>query len=130
MLESPIDAFDIFAEVARELGDDAALEDLASLRQNIRAAEKRTAPYLARLLDTNSARLTNDRIDRVRESGRRLRSDLARLLREVTRTVARAIERATAARLAGDGAVRQELGRLAALETRVRAVEVWSRPGM
>lgn len=89
--------------------------------QSVRAAHKRALPYLERLLDTNSARMTNDLVNRVRESGARLRSELVATLKAVTTTAGRAIERARASRVAGEAAVQRELKRLADLDEALRA---------
>jgi hypothetical protein len=99
------------------------LEALRTREQSIRAAYKRALPYLDRLLDTNSARMTNDLVDRVRESGARLRSELATTLRGLTSTAERAIERARESLKAGDAGVQRELARLADLTGRLRAGE-------
>ena len=97
------------------------LDALRSREQTIRAAHKRTLPYLEHLLETNSARMMNDLVNRVRESGARLRSELVTTLRAVTTTAERAIERARASRATGEEGVRRELARLADLEERMRA---------
>jgi len=98
------------------------LDAMRSRDQAVRAAHKRSAPYLARLLETNSARLTNDLVERVRESGARLRSELGATLRAVTTGAGRALERARASLVAGDAAVRDQLHVLAALDARLRAL--------
>ncbi len=97
------------------------LDALRSRDQAIRAAHKRTLPYLEHLLETNSARMMNDLVNRVRESGARLRSELVTTLRAVTTTAGRAIERARASRAAGEEGGRRELARLTDLEERMRA---------
>jgi hypothetical protein len=98
------------------------LDAMRSREQAARAAHKRTAPYLARLLETNGARLTNDLVDRVRESGARLRSELASTLRAVTAAAERAITRARVSRASGEMAVQAELERLATLDALLRSV--------
>jgi len=98
------------------------LDALRSRQQAIRAAHKHALPYLERLLDTNSARMLNDLVDRVRDSGARLRSELAMMLRAVTTTAERAVERARASRATGEDAVRRERERLSELHARLRAV--------
>jgi hypothetical protein len=98
------------------------LDAMRSRDQALRAAHRRTAPYLARLLETNSARLTNDLVERVRESGDRLRSELGAALRAVTTGAGRALERARASLVAGDAAVRDQLEALAALDARLRTL--------
>jgi GTP-binding protein EngB required for normal cell division len=98
------------------------LDAMRSREQAARAAHKRTIPYLARLLETNGSRLTNDLVDRVRESGARLRSELGSTLRAVTAAAERAITRARVSRTAGEAAVQAELERLASLDARLRDV--------
>lgn len=85
---------------------------LLSREQAIRAAHKHGVRYLARLLETNSARVTNDLVDRATESGTRLRREISRLLGAVTATARRGIERAREAQEAGEPAVKAALGRL------------------
>lgn len=97
------------------------LDALRSREQTIRSAHKRSLPYLEHLLETNSARMMNDLVNRVRESGARLRSELVTTLRAVTTMAQRAIERARASRAAGEEGVRRELARLADLEERLQA---------
>jgi GTP-binding protein EngB required for normal cell division len=98
------------------------LDAMRSREKAVRAAYERTVPYLAQLLETNTARLTNDLVERVRESGARLRSELASTLRAVTTGAERAIARARDARDAGEAAVRAELERLAALDARLQGL--------
>jgi hypothetical protein len=89
---------------------------LRSREQAVRAAQRRATPYLLRLLDTNSSRVINDLVERVRESGRRLRGEIATLLRAIITTARRGAERAKAFRERGEGAVRDELARLDVME--------------
>jgi GTP-binding protein EngB required for normal cell division len=100
----------------------SVLDAVRSHDQAVRAAHKRTAPYLVRLLETNSARLTNDLVERVRESGARLRSELGTTLRAVTTGAERALQRARASLVVGDAAVRDQLDALDALDARLRAL--------
>ncbi len=98
------------------------LDALRNREQAGRAAHGRALPYLERLLDTNSSRMINDLVTRVRESGARLRSELVTTLRAVTTTAVRAIERARASHGAGGAAVQQELWHLDELAAQVRAI--------
>jgi hypothetical protein len=84
-----------------------------SREQAIRGAHKRATPYLLRLLDPNSSRVTNDGAERVRES--RIRGEIGTLLRAVTATARRGAVRAKASRERGGDVVREEFARLEAL---------------
>jgi GTP-binding protein EngB required for normal cell division len=97
------------------------LDALRNRQQAVRAAHGRALPYLERLLDTNSSRMINDLVSRVRESGAKLRSELVTTLRAVTTTAGSAIERARVSRSAGGAGVQQELAHLEELAVQVRA---------
>lgn len=88
-------------------------------RQN--ALVDHARPYLERLVDTNSARLTNDLIDQIRESRRKVASDIKRLLRGVTSSVERAVSEASAARTRGEPAVTAALAQLDRASASIRA---------
>lgn len=100
----------------------AVLYALRSRDEAIRAACKRAVPYLERLLDTNTARVINDVSQRVRESGRRLLSEIRTLLREVAETAQRGADRARTSRAQGEDAVRVEVARLETLARDVASV--------
>ena len=87
-----------------------------------RAVERDAAAYLERLLSTNSARVQNDLIDRVRESRRRLEAEIRARLSEAVRTATSALELARARRAEGDASVAAELSRLQ--EWRLRAQQI------
>jgi hypothetical protein len=91
-------------------------------RAALAAAQRDAAEYLERLLDTNSARVSNDLIDRVAESRRSLEGDLSALLREIATSAEHALEQARERHRAGDAAVRAELERLESLQQRVDAL--------
>jgi hypothetical protein len=92
------------------------MDAFRSREQAIRSVHARATPYLERLFDTNSSRVINDLTERVRESGARLRAEIAAVLKGVTETARRGAERAKASRERGEDAVRAELARLDALE--------------
>lgn len=96
---------------------------LLSPRRIARAAAHRHAgEYLERLLTSNSARVSNDLIDRVAESRRRLEAGLTSLLREVAASAEHALAQARERHAAGTQAVRAELDRLRALRDRTQAL--------
>ncbi len=88
-----------------------------------RAVERDAVAYLEQLLSTNSARVQNDLIDRVRESRRRLEAEIRARLSEAVRSATSALAQARARRAEGDAGVAAELNRLR--EWRLRA----SAPG-
>jgi GTP-binding protein EngB required for normal cell division len=87
-----------------------------------RAVERDTAPYLERLLSTNSARIQNDLIERVRESRRCLEAEIRSRLSEAVRSAASALERAKVRRAEGDASVAAELGRLQEWKLRAQRI--------
>ncbi len=91
----------------------------ASLR---RAVEHDAAAYLERLLSTNSARVQNDFIERVRESRGRLEAEIRARLSAAVRSATSALELAEARRAEGDASVAAELWRLH--EWRLRALQL------
>ncbi len=90
-------------------------------RQAMRDVLARGTRYLERLLASNSARIQNDLIDRVRESRRRLEADLRARLHEALEVAESAIGRAQDRHAAGQEAVRAEIERLEALRA-----ETWA----
>ena len=99
------------------------LADRVRSRGALRRAVKRdTAAYLAHLLSTNSARVQNDLIDRVRESRRRLEAEIRARLSDAVRSARSALEQAKSRRAEGDASVAAELHRLR--EWRVRAQRI------
>jgi hypothetical protein len=87
-----------------------------------RAVGRDAAAYLERLLSSNSARIQNDLIERVRESRRRLEAEIRARLSEAVRSATSALERAKARHAEGDASVAAELGRLDGL--RLRALQI------
>jgi hypothetical protein len=77
-------------------------------RRVIRAAER----YRRRLLDANSAGVTQDLRERVREGRRELEAEVQRVLRQVYETADRALVRARATYATGTAAIAAELERL------------------
>jgi hypothetical protein len=82
--------------------------------------ERDAAAYLERLLSSNSARIQNDLIERVRESRRRLEAEIRARLSEALRSARSALERAKTRRAEGEASVAAELQRI--VEWRLRAV--------
>jgi hypothetical protein len=91
-------------------------------RQAVRDVLVRGTQYLERLLASNSARIQNDLIDRVRESRRRLEADLRARLHEALEVAESAIGRAQDRHAAGQEAVRAEIERLEALRAATGAL--------
>ncbi|HEX7603094.1 MAG TPA: dynamin family protein [Polyangiaceae bacterium] len=87
-----------------------------------RAVERDAAAYLERLLSSNSARVQNDLIERVRESRRRLEAEIRARLSEAVRSATSALERAKVRRAEGDASVAAELRRLG--DWRLRAQQI------
>jgi GTP-binding protein EngB required for normal cell division len=77
-----------------------------------RAVERDTAAYLEHLLSTNSARVQNDLIERVRESRHRLESEIRARLSRAVLSARSALEQANARRAEGEASVAAELSRL------------------
>ncbi len=77
-----------------------------------RAVSRDAAAYLERLLSSNSARIQNDLIERVRESRRRLEAEIRSRLSEAVQSAASALDRAKARHAEGEASVAAELGRL------------------
>lgn len=73
--------------------------------------------YLRRLLETNSARVINDLLDRVLESRRQVESEVALYLRGVVTITERAADEGHRAHAAGTAAVASELARLDSIAT-------------
>jgi predicted GTPase len=88
-----------------------------------RRLRARASAYLDLLLETNAHRLVNDLIEQVRESRAALERELGHLLDESVGTAQRALERAAAARAAGEQEVRREIEELDRCLERLRAME-------
>jgi hypothetical protein len=85
-----------------------------------RAASRDAAAYLERLLSSNSARIQNDLIERVRESRRRLEAEIRSRLSEAVQSAVSALQRAKARRAEGEASVAAELLRLDDLKRRAQ----------
>ena len=77
-----------------------------------RGLDANTAAYLERLLSSNSARIQNDLVERVRESRRRLEAEIRSRLSEAVQTAVSALERAKARHAEGEASVAAEIERL------------------
>lgn len=84
--------------------------------------------FLVRLLETNSARVQSDILDRVQESRSRLEVEIRKLLHEVKRIAEEALVRAREVREEGELAVEAELSRLSRLETEVTVLAESPKP--
>jgi GTPase SAR1 family protein len=103
----------------------ARLLDLVGPRALRRRAIARDAGrYLERLLEVNSARVTNDFEARIAESRAQLEGELRARLRELVESAERAVERARLARAAGAAATGAELQRLGQLRAQILAARV------
>jgi predicted GTPase len=87
-----------------------------------RAVGRDAAAYLERLLSSNSARIQNDLIERVRESRRRLEAEIRARLSEAVRSATSALERAKARHAEGEASVAAEFGRLDGLRLRAQQI--------
>ena len=87
--------------------------------RSLAAIERAAGEYLEHMLETNSARIQNDLIERALESRLRLESEIRTRLREVYDSAERALDRARTRHAEGAAAVRADLERVAALRERV-----------
>jgi len=78
--------------------------------------------FLGWLFEVNSSRVQNDVLNRIEESRNRLEADIRKLLHEVSRIAAQALERARKARDEGAPAVDAALRRLGTLEMDISAI--------
>jgi GTP-binding protein EngB required for normal cell division len=85
--------------------------------------QKQAAEFLEHLLDSNSARVQSDILNRVQESRGRLEVEIRKLLHEVSRIAEQALAHARSAQSAGASAVQSELARLAQLDQEIH--ETW-----
>ncbi|MGE5715890.1 MAG: dynamin family protein [Acidobacteriota bacterium] len=93
--------------------------DRLRTRGSLRRAVLRDAgAYLERLLSSNSARIQNDLVERVRESRRRLEFEIRSRLSEAVRSAVSALARAKARHAEGEACVAAELARLDDLKRR------------
>ena len=87
-----------------------------------RAVSAKAGWVLDRLLSTNSSRVQFDLTDRVRESRRKLESEIRGRLAEALHSARTALERAQARQAAGDESVKAELARLDLIRQRLLAL--------
>lgn len=87
-----------------------------------RAVERDAIAYLERLLEVNTARITNDLQARVRQSRRDLEADVRRRLGDAITSAERALAQARQTQEAGALAVQDRLQAIAALRARVDAL--------
>lgn len=86
-----------------------------------KAIQNDVAEFLAHLLETNSARVQSDILNRVQESRGRLEVEIRKLLHEVSRIAEQALAHARSARSAGASAVERAFVRLDRLEGEISA---------
>jgi len=84
--------------------------------------ERDAKRFLEHLMDTNSARVQSDVVNRTQESREQLEVEIRKLLHEVTRMAEHALERARAAKAAGALAVETALFRLDRTERALRSL--------
>lgn len=83
--------------------------------------------YLEQLLQINSTRVRNDIDDRIAESGRQLEAEIRALLRDVSASAERAVQRARVARAEGAERVALEISHLEALQREVTDIRAGAR---
>jgi len=121
------EAIDRFARVLLELGGEEIDRRLRIRRRfyftNLSELRRLTAmQYLRRLLETNSARVINDLIDRVVESRRQLEKEIADSLSSIVAASERTAQYAKAAQTAGRERVAAEIARLENIDTELTAL--------
>lgn len=94
--------------------------DLFRTRGAVRRAVSRdAAAYLERLLSSNSARIQNDLVERVRESRHRVEAEIRSRLSEAVRSALSALERVKSRHAEGEASVAAEVERLKGLRDAV-----------
>lgn len=88
------------------------------VNKTIRDADR----FLHRLLDTNSARVANDLLDRVVESRRRLESEIRNQLENLVGAATRAAEQARETQASGAERVRDQVESLEAIGSRIASI--------
>ena len=78
--------------------------------------------FLRHLLETNSARVQNDVLNRIQESRDRLEVEIRKLLHEISRVAEQALDRARKVKEEGTPAVESALERLSEFEKEVLAI--------
>jgi hypothetical protein len=94
------------------------LDNVRAREQELQVLDREIGGYLERLICVNAHRIVGDFNDRVVESRRRLQSEIRTLLREVSASAERALERANECRAQGSRSVRTEMERLDDLSSR------------
>ena len=86
------------------------------------AIERDAREFLDHLMETNSARVQSDVVNRVQESRGQLEVEIRKLLHEVSRIAERALEHARAAKAEGVSTVESALSRLRRIEEELRSM--------
>jgi hypothetical protein len=97
-----------------------ALDQLLPRALRMRSISRQASHYLERLLEANSSRVQFDLDERIRESGRRLESELRTRLQETVVAAQAALDSARRTRAAGEAAVEAELKHLESLRQKVQ----------
>jgi len=79
--------------------------------------------FLRHLLETNTARVQNDVLNRIQDSRGRMEAEIRKLLHEISRIAEQALDRARIAKEEGTPAVLSALGRLNRLEREVSTLQ-------
>lgn len=87
-----------------------------------KSIQQDAAEFLEHLLETNTARVQSDVLNRVQESRGRLEVEVRKLLHEVSRIAEQALVHARSARDAGAAGIESALSRLSRLEKEVREI--------
>ncbi len=93
---------------------------LLGLVRGRKPVQRDAAEFPSHLLETNSARVQGDILNRVQESRGRLEAEIRKLLHEVSRIAEQALDHARSARLAGASTVEAALARLNRIKQEVR----------
>jgi hypothetical protein len=105
------------------------LDRLRPRGRTFRAVLAQASEYLEELLSTNSARIQNDLIERVRKSRERLETEIRSRLTDARDSAAQALERARAQHAIGQQAVQAEIARLTAIRAGTGALASAQAPG-
>jgi GTP-binding protein EngB required for normal cell division len=98
------------------------LDLLRPRKRQLQVLDREVGSYLERLIFANANRIERDFCDRVRESRRRLGTEIRSALRDVAASAERALERARQRRADGSQAVQEELDRINTLSARLEAL--------
>ncbi|HUN62346.1 MAG TPA: dynamin family protein [Candidatus Sulfotelmatobacter sp.] len=83
--------------------------------------QKQALAFLEYLMEMNSTRVQSDLMERVEKSQSQLEAEIRKLLHEVTRVAAAALEHARIAKSRGAAAVEEKLQRISEVEREIRA---------